>query len=47
MKSSLGSTSDSWASTKAIISYLVSVYYSADVLVPDALGVQESVDIGR
>ncbi|WP_436496362.1 family 2B encapsulin nanocompartment shell protein [Actinokineospora sp. HUAS TT18] len=31
---------------KAIISYLVSAYYSAAVLVPDALGVLESVQIG-
>ena len=29
---------------KAIISYLVSAYYSAAVLVPDALGVLESVE---
>ncbi|WP_067177672.1 family 2B encapsulin nanocompartment shell protein [Microtetraspora niveoalba] len=33
-------------SDKAIISYLVTVYYSAAVLVPDALGVLESVEIG-
>ncbi|MDQ2695192.1 MAG: Crp/Fnr family transcriptional regulator, partial [Pseudomonadota bacterium] len=32
---------------KGIISYLVSAYYSAAVLVPDALGVLEDVDIGR
>ncbi|MBC7973662.1 MAG: cyclic nucleotide-binding domain-containing protein [Myxococcales bacterium] len=32
---------------KAIISYLVSSYFSAAVLVPDALGVLESVEIGR
>ncbi|MFW5420719.1 cyclic nucleotide-binding domain-containing protein [Nocardiopsis sp. CNT-189] len=32
---------------KAIISYLVSTYYSAAVLVPDALGVLEHVEIGR
>jgi hypothetical protein len=32
---------------KAIISYLVSVYFSAAVLVPDALGILESVEIGR
>ncbi|AUX30696.1 MULTISPECIES: family 2B encapsulin nanocompartment shell protein [Sorangium] len=32
---------------KAIMSYLVSLYYSAAVLVPDALGVLESVEIGR
>ncbi|GAB3551249.1 CRP-like cAMP-binding protein [Actinopolyspora lacussalsi] len=32
---------------KAIISYLVSAYYSAAVLVPDALGVLEHVEIGR
>jgi hypothetical protein len=34
-------------SEKAIISYLVSAYYSAAVLVPDALGVLEGVEIGR
>jgi hypothetical protein len=32
---------------KAIISYLVSVYFSAAVLVPDALGILESVELGR
>lgn len=32
---------------KAIISYLVSRYFSAAVLVPDALGILESVEIGR
>jgi Phage capsid-like protein/Cyclic nucleotide-binding domain len=32
---------------KAIISYLVSAYFSAAVLVPDALGILESVEIGR
>ncbi len=32
---------------KAITSYLVSAYYSAAVLVPDALGVLENVEIGR
>jgi CRP-like cAMP-binding protein len=32
---------------KAIISYLVSAYYSAAVLVPDALGLLENVEIGR
>jgi hypothetical protein len=31
---------------QAIISYLVSTYYSAAVLVPDALGVLENVEIG-
>ncbi|GAA2779703.1 family 2B encapsulin nanocompartment shell protein [Kitasatospora paracochleata] len=30
---------------KAIISYLVSAYYSAAILVPDAIGVLENVDI--
>ncbi|MFG2824296.1 family 2B encapsulin nanocompartment shell protein [Kitasatospora sp. NPDC048365] len=30
---------------KAVISYLVSAYYSAAVLVPDAIGVLENVDI--
>ncbi|MGW0519004.1 family 2B encapsulin nanocompartment shell protein [Crossiella sp. NPDC003009] len=34
-------------SEKAIISYLVSAYYSAAVLVPDALGVLENVELGR
>ncbi|WP_248962195.1 family 2B encapsulin nanocompartment shell protein [Sphaerisporangium perillae] len=33
-------------SEKAIISYLVTTYYSAAVLVPDALGILESVEIG-
>jgi CRP-like cAMP-binding protein len=32
---------------KALISYLVSTYYSAAVLVPDALGVLEDLEIGR
>jgi hypothetical protein len=32
---------------QAIISYLVSAYYSAAVLVPDALGILENVEIGR
>lgn len=32
---------------KAVISYLISSYYSAAVLVPDALGILESVEIGR
>jgi hypothetical protein len=32
---------------KAIISYLVSAYYSVAVLVPDALGILEHVEIGR
>jgi CRP-like cAMP-binding protein len=32
---------------KAIISYLVSSYFSTAVLVPDALGILESVEIGR
>ncbi|MDX2099002.1 MAG: family 2B encapsulin nanocompartment shell protein [Leptolyngbyaceae cyanobacterium bins.59] len=31
---------------KAVISYLVSVYYSLAVLVPDALGILEEVEIG-
>ncbi len=34
-------------SEKAIISYLVSAYYSVAVLVPDALGVLENVELGR
>jgi CRP-like cAMP-binding protein len=32
---------------KGIISYLVSAYYSAAVLVPDALGILDNVEIGR
>jgi hypothetical protein len=32
---------------KAIISYLVTTYFSTAVLVPDALGILESVEIGR
>lgn len=32
---------------KAIISYLVSTYYSAAVLVPDALGILENVEVHR
>jgi hypothetical protein len=32
---------------KAIISYLVSIYYSVAVLVPDALGVLEDVQVGH
>ncbi|MFB2975369.1 family 2B encapsulin nanocompartment shell protein [Microseira sp. BLCC-F43] len=32
---------------KAVISYLVSAYYSAVVLVPDALAILEDVEIGR
>ncbi|MCK2213896.1 cyclic nucleotide-binding domain-containing protein [Actinomadura sp. ATCC 31491] len=32
---------------KAVVSYLVSAYYSAAVLVPDALGVLEDVELGR
>ncbi|WP_180685831.1 family 2B encapsulin nanocompartment shell protein [Streptomyces gossypiisoli] len=34
-------------SEKAIISYLVSTYYSAAVLVPDALGILENVQVTR
>ncbi|SDC53152.1 family 2B encapsulin nanocompartment shell protein [Actinokineospora iranica] len=34
-------------SDKAVMSYLVSAYHSVAVLVPDALGVLESVQIGR
>ncbi|MEV8317487.1 family 2B encapsulin nanocompartment shell protein [Streptomyces sp. NPDC059900] len=34
-------------SEQAIMSYLVSTYYSAAVLVPDALGILENVEIGR
>ena len=32
---------------QALISYLVSAYYSVAVLVPDALGILEDVEIGR
>ena len=34
-------------SEKGIISYLVSTYYSAAILVPDALGVLESVEVNQ
>ncbi|MBB5118837.1 Crp/Fnr family transcriptional regulator [Streptomyces eurocidicus] len=34
-------------SEQAVSSYLVSAYYSAAILVPDALGVLEDVEIGR
>ncbi|MEH1925170.1 family 2B encapsulin nanocompartment shell protein [Nostoc sp.] len=34
-------------SEKAIVSYLVSAYYSAAILIPDALGILEDVEIGR
>jgi hypothetical protein len=30
---------------QAIISYLVSTYYSAAVLVPDAIGILENVEV--
>jgi hypothetical protein len=32
---------------KAIIQYLVTSYFSAAVMVPDALGILENVEIGR
>jgi len=32
---------------KAVMQYLVSAYYSTAVLVPDALAILESVEIGR
>jgi hypothetical protein len=32
---------------RAVLSYLVSTYYSVAVLVPDALGILENVEIGR
>jgi hypothetical protein len=32
---------------QAVLSYLVSVYYSAAVLVPDALGILENVEVSR
>jgi len=34
-------------SEKGILSYLVSAYYSAAVLVPDALGILENVELGQ
>ena len=34
-------------SEKGIISYLVSAYYSAAILIPDALGVLENVEVGQ
>ncbi len=34
-------------SEKAIISYLVSAYYSAAILVPDAIGILENVEVAR
>jgi hypothetical protein len=34
-------------SEQSIISYLVTAYYSAAVLVPDALAILEDVEIGR
>ncbi|MEU1421181.1 family 2B encapsulin nanocompartment shell protein [Kitasatospora sp. NPDC005751] len=34
-------------SEKAVISYLVSAYYSAAILVPDAVGVLENVDVAH
>ena len=34
-------------SEQAIISYLVSTYYSAAVLVPDALAILENTELGR
>lgn len=34
-------------SEMAIISYLITAYYSAAVLVPDALGILEDVEVGR
>ncbi|WP_224371146.1 family 2B encapsulin nanocompartment shell protein [Hyalangium versicolor] len=34
-------------SDKAITSYLVSTYFSAAILIPDALGVLENVELGR
>jgi hypothetical protein len=32
---------------RAVINYLVSAYYSAAVLVPDALAVLENIELGR
>ena len=34
-------------SEKGIMSYLVSTYYSAAILVPDAIGVLENVALGQ
>ena len=34
-------------SDKGIISYLVTAYYSAAILVPDAIGVLENVELGQ
>ena len=34
-------------SEQSIISYLVTAYYSAAVLVPDALAILEDIEIGR
>jgi hypothetical protein len=31
---------------QAVISYLVTTYYSAAILVPDALGILEQVELG-
>ena len=43
-----GDRQQPWASTsRPVISYLVSAYYSATVLAPDALGVLENVELGR
>ena len=41
--------SKAWAYYMGILdfTYLVSAYYSAAVLVPDALGILEDVEIGR
>jgi hypothetical protein len=40
--------SKAWAYQMGILdSYLVTAYYSAAVLVPDALGILEDVEIGR
>jgi hypothetical protein len=32
---------------KAIMSYLVSAYYSAAIMVPDAIGILENVEVAR
>jgi hypothetical protein len=32
---------------KAVLQYLVSAYYSAAILIPDALGILENVALGR
>ena len=47
MRSLENSAADFACFTNDIFSYLVTAYYSAAVLVPDALGILEDVEIGR